>query len=116
MTNMSLSSPASGSGPGHITKPIVREILRLTFFDGLQHKARYEFRLVALGVIGCRSAAGRISHPVLAEVRRRDKRVDLADDDVVLFELGARREAEAKQCALRRRVNAVLRNGHERCP
>jgi hypothetical protein len=56
---MSPSSPASGSGPGHITKPIAREILRLTFFDGLQHKARYEFRLVALGVVGCRSAADR---------------------------------------------------------
>jgi hypothetical protein len=50
----------------------------------LQHKARHELGLVALGVVGCRSAAGRISHPVVAEVRRRDKRVDLTDDDVVL--------------------------------
>ncbi len=53
---------------------------------------------------------------VLAEVRRRDERIDFAYDDTVLFELGSRREAEAKKRALRRRVNAVLRNGHERSP
>ena len=100
--------------PRHFAEPIIREVLRLTFFDRLQHKARHELRLIALGVIGCRSTAGRISNPVGAEVRRRDKRVNLTDDDAVLFQLGARREAEAKKRALRRRINAVLRNGHER--
>src|SRR5579871_6384642 len=81
-------------GPGHFTEPIIREVLGLPFFDRLQNKARDEFGLVALGVVGCRSAAGRISHPVLAEVRRRDKWVDLTDDDAVLFQLGTPREAE----------------------
>ena len=102
--------------PGHFAEPIIREVLRLTFFDRLQHKTGHELRLIALGVIGRRSAADRISHPVLSEVRRRDERVDLTDDDVVLFELGARREAEAEKRALGRRINAVLGNSHERSP
>jgi hypothetical protein len=42
--------------------------------------------------------------------------IDFADDDAVLFQLGARRETESKKRALRRRVNAVLRNSHERRP
>jgi hypothetical protein len=71
-------------GPGHFAEPIIREILGLPFFDRLQNKVRHELRLVALGIIGCRSAAGRISHPVLAEVRRRDEGIDFADDDAVL--------------------------------
>jgi hypothetical protein len=79
---------------------IIREILSLPFFDRLQNEAGHEFGLIALGVIGRRSAAGRIPHPILARVRRRDKRVDFTDDDVVLFQLGARREAEAKKRAL----------------
>jgi len=36
--------------------------------------------------------------------------------DTVLFQLGARRKAEPEKRAFRRRVNAVLRNGHERSP
>ena len=67
--------------PGHFAKPIIREILSLPFFDSLQNETGDELGLVALGVIGGRSATGRVSHPVLAEVCRRDKRVDFADDD-----------------------------------
>jgi hypothetical protein len=112
-----LASSATSLPPRpFFAEPIIREVLRLTFFDRLKHKAGHKLRLVALGVVGRRSAAGRISHPVLAEVCRRDERVDLADDDVILFELSTRREAEAEKRALGRGVNAVLRNSHERCP
>jgi hypothetical protein len=76
-------------GSGHFAEPIIREIRRLSFLDGSQHKARHELRLVAVGVIGRRSAAGRISHTALAEVRRGDKRVDLSNDDAVFLQLGA---------------------------
>lgn len=86
--------------PRHFAKTIVREILRLPFFDGLQNEAGHEFRLVALGVIGRRSSAGRIAHPVLAEVRRRDEWIDFTNGDAVRFKLGACREAEAKKRAL----------------
>jgi len=50
-----------------------------------------------------------MGHPVLAEIGRRDKRVNFADGDAVLFQFGARREADSKKRTLRRRVNAVLR-------
>src|SRR5712692_7217767 len=103
-----------GRDPGHFAKTIIREILSLPFFDSLQNEAGDEFGLVAFGVIGRRSAAGRIPHPVLAEVRRRDKRVDFTDDDAVLFQLGACREAKSEERALRRRVNAVLGDSHVR--
>jgi hypothetical protein len=101
-------------GAGHFTQPIVCEILRQPFFDRLQNEAGHEFGLVAIAIIGRRSATGRISHPVLAEVGRRDKRVDFADGDAVLFQLCPRREAEPEKRTLRRRVNAVLGMVHSR--
>ena len=61
-----------GRDPSHFAKTIIREVLGLPFFDGLQNETGNKFGLVAIGVIGRRSAAGRIPHPVLAEVRRRD--------------------------------------------
>jgi hypothetical protein len=84
-----------GRDPGHFTEPVIPEILRLPFFDGLEHETGHKFGLVAFGVIGRRPAASRIPHPVLAEVCRCDERIDFADDDAVLFQLGARRETEA---------------------
>src|SRR5271170_7264187 len=82
------------------------------FFDGLQNEAGDKFWLVAIAVIGRRSAASRISHPVLAEVCCRDERVDFTHHDAVLFQLSACRQAESKQRAFRSRVHAVLRNSH----
>jgi hypothetical protein len=38
--------------PSHFAKTIIREILSLTLFDGLQNEAGDEFWLVAIGVIG----------------------------------------------------------------
>src|ERR1700693_6146854 len=75
-----------GRGPGHFAKTIIREILSLPFFDRLQNEAGDEFVLGAIAVIGRGSSAGRIPHPVRAEVRRRYKRVDFTDDDAVLFQ------------------------------
>jgi hypothetical protein len=63
----------------------------------LQNEAGDEFGLVAIGVIGRRSAAGRMSRPVLAKISRRDERVDFTDNDAVLFQLGACSEAEPKK-------------------
>ena len=37
---------------GHLSKPIIGEILGLPFFDRLQNETGDEFRLVAIGVIG----------------------------------------------------------------
>ncbi len=87
--------------PGHLAKAVIREILRLPFLDGFQNETGDQFGLVAVAVIGRRSAAGRIPHPVLAKIGSRDKRVDLTDNDAVLFELGACREAETKKRTLR---------------
>ena len=70
----------------HLSEPIVREILRLTLFNRLQNETCHEFRGIALGIIGRRSAPGWTAHPVLAKVRRGDKRINLADDDMVLFQ------------------------------
>src|SRR6202041_1201594 len=53
---------------------------------------------------------------VFAKICRCDKRVDFTHDNAVLFQLSASCETESKERALRRRVNAVLRNGHERSP
>src|SRR6266446_1822477 len=75
-----------GRDPGHLAEAIIREILSLPFFDRLQNEAGDEFGLVAIGVIRRRSAAGRLSHPVLAKISRRDERVDFTDDDAVLFQ------------------------------
>ena len=41
-----------GRNPGHFAKTIIREIMSLAFFDGLQYEAGDEFGLVAIGVIG----------------------------------------------------------------
>jgi hypothetical protein len=41
-----------GRNPGHFAKTIIREILSLALFDGLQYEAGDEFGLVAIGVIG----------------------------------------------------------------
>jgi hypothetical protein len=54
---------------GHFAEAIICEILRLSFFNGLQNEIRDEFRLVALGIVGRRAAAGWISHPGLGEIR-----------------------------------------------
>src|ERR1700733_1978271 len=105
-----------GADPGHFAEPVIGEVLGLPFFDRLQNEIGDEFGLVAIGVIGRRSPAGRTSHPVVAKVRRRDERIDFTDDYAVLFQLGASREAESKKRTLRRRVHAVLRNSHERRP
>src|SRR5258708_13993741 len=102
-----------GRDPGHFAKTINSEMLSLPFFDSLQNEAGDEFGLVALGVIGRRSAAGRIPHPVVDEVCCRDERVDFTHHDAVLFQLRACREAESKQRTLRSRVHAVSRNSHE---
>jgi len=102
-----------GRDPGHFAKTIVREILRLAPFDGLQNEAGDEFGRVTLGVMSYGSPACWIAHPVFAEVRRRDEWVDFADDDAVLFQLGACGETKAKKRTLRRRVNTVLRKRHE---
>src|SRR5580704_10320016 len=98
---------------GHFAKTIIREILDLAFFNCLQNEAGDEFGLVTLGVMSRGSATCWIAHPVLAKVRRRDEWVDFADDDTVLFQLGACRKTKAKKRTLRRRVNTVLRNSHE---
>src|SRR5208283_5443794 len=105
-----------GRDAGHFAKTIIREILGLAFFNSLQNEAGDEFGLVTLGVMSRGSAACWIAHPVLAEVRRRDEWVDFADDDAVLFQLGACGETKDKQRSLRSRVHAVLRNGHKRGP
>ena len=89
-----------GCAAGHFLEAIIREILSLPFFDGSQNKAGDEFRLVTIGVTGCRPAAGWIPHPFLAEVCGSDERVDFTDDDAVLFQLGACCEAESKQRTL----------------
>jgi hypothetical protein len=102
-----------GRDPGHFAKTIIREILRLAFFDSLQNEAGDEFGLVTLGVMSRGSATCWIAHPVLTEVRRRDVWVDFADDDAILFQLGACGETKAKKRTLRRRVNTVLRKNHE---
>ena len=106
--------PGLGRAPCHFAEAIIRKILSLPFFDSLQNEAGDEFGPVTIGVIGRRSAAAWIPHPVLAEICRRDKRVDFTDDDGVLFQLGACCETESKERALGRRVNAVMRNSHER--
>ena len=41
-----------GRGPAHFAEPIIREVLGLPFFDGLQNETGDEFGLVAIGVIG----------------------------------------------------------------
>src|SRR5690348_17843531 len=105
----------SRGAAGHFAEVVVGEVLGLAFFDSLQNQAGDEFRLVAIGVTGCGSATGRISHPVLAEIRRRDKWVDFADHNAILLQLGARRETESEKCALRRRIDTILRDGHESC-
>src|SRR5258708_16646560 len=87
---------------GHFSKPIIREILSLALFNRLQNETCHEFRGIALGIIGRRSASGWTPHPVFAKVRRRDERINFADDDVVLFQFGARRETESKKRSLRR--------------
>src|SRR5580704_8541164 len=99
--------------PSHFAKTIIREILGLTFFNCLQNEAGDEFGLVTLGVMSRGSTTCWIAHSVLAKVRRRNEWVDFADDDVVLFQLGACGETKTKKRTLRRRVNTVLRNGHE---
>src|ERR1700752_5165107 len=76
-----------GRDPGHFAKTIIREILRLAFFDSLQNEAGDEFGLITIGVMRRGSATRWIAHPVFAEVRRCDKWVDFADDDTVLFQL-----------------------------
>jgi hypothetical protein len=40
-------APPLGRRPGHFAEPIIREVLRPTFFDRLQHKTGHEFRLIA---------------------------------------------------------------------
>lgn len=89
--------------PGHFAEAIIREVLSLPFFDGLQNEIRDEFRLVAIGIISDRPAAGWILHPVLAEFCRCNKRVDFTDDDAVLFQLGAYRCSSIRVIALQRR-------------
>src|SRR6476659_3687222 len=64
-----------GCAPGHFPAAIIREILGLPFFDGLENKAGDEFRLVTIGVTGRRPATGRIPHPVFAEVCGSDERI-----------------------------------------
>src|SRR5258705_13541024 len=59
---------------GHLSQPIIREILSLTLFNRLQNKTCHEFRGIALAIIGRRSASRRTPHPVFAKVRRRDER------------------------------------------
>src|SRR5262249_2023812 len=88
------AAPLSGDSR-HFAKAIVCEILSLPVFDRLQNQAGDEFGLIAVAVIGGRPAAGRTPHPVLAEVRRRDKRVDFTDGYAILLQFGACREAEA---------------------
>jgi hypothetical protein len=51
------SPPGPPSGlltgvPGHFAETVIREILRLPFFDRLQNEGGNEFRLVAIRVIG----------------------------------------------------------------
>ncbi len=86
-----------GRDSGHFAEVIIREILSLPFFNGSQNETRYEFRLVTFGVISRRPAAGWTSHPVLAEICRRDEWIDFTNDDPVLFELGARRETGSQE-------------------
>ncbi len=88
-------------GAGHFAKTIIREILRMAFFDSPQNEPCDELGLVTIGVTGRRPAARWIPHPVLAEVRRGDKRVDFADDDAVLFQLGACGKTKTKKRTLR---------------
>src|SRR5258708_9658706 len=57
-----------GRDPGHFAKTIIREILRLPFLDCLHNETRDEFGLVAFGIIGRRSAATGIPHPVVPAV------------------------------------------------
>src|ERR1700758_1219996 len=102
-----------GCAGGHFAEVIIREILRLAFFDSLQNEAGDEFGLVTVGVMRRGSATCWIAHPVVAEVRRRNEWVDFADKDGVLFQLGACGKTKAKKRTLRRRVNTVLRNSHE---
>jgi hypothetical protein len=40
-----------GRNTGHFAKTIIREILRLAFFDGLQNEAGDEFGLVTLRIL-----------------------------------------------------------------
>jgi hypothetical protein len=94
-----------GRDPGDFAKTIIREILGLAFFESLQNEAGDEFGLVTLGVMSRGSATCWIAHPVFAEVRRRDEWVDFADDDAVLFQLGACGKTKPKKRTLRRRVN-----------
>jgi hypothetical protein len=89
-----------GRDPSHFAKIIIREILGLAFFDSLQNEAGDEFGLVTIGVVSRGSATCWIAHPVFAEVRRRDEWVDFADDDAVLFQLGACGETKAKKRTL----------------
>src|SRR5579863_838768 len=110
---MSSRQTGLGRGPGHFAKTIIGEILRQAFFDRLQNEAGDEFGLVTSGVMRRRSAICWIAHPIVAEVRRRDERVDFADDDTVLFQLGACGKTKAKKRTLRRGVNTVLRKSHE---
>jgi hypothetical protein len=48
--------------PGHFAEAIIREVLSLPFFNGLQNDIRDEFGLVAIYTIGGRPAAGWIPH------------------------------------------------------
>src|SRR5690349_22441609 len=82
---LSRSERGLGRDPGHFAKTIIREILRLAFFDSLQNEAGDEFGLVTIGVMSRGSATPWIAHSVLAEVRRCNEWVDFADDDAVLF-------------------------------
>ena len=65
-------------------KPIIGEILSLALFNRLANAIRDEFGAIALGIVSRRSASGRTAHPGLAKVRRRDERINFADDDIIL--------------------------------
>src|SRR5262249_1697387 len=82
--------------PSHLAQTIIPEILRLPLFDSLQHEVSHEFGLISIVVVGRRSAAGWASHPVRAEIRRGDKRVDLADGNAILFQFRACRKTESQ--------------------
>jgi len=44
-----------------LAQSLIREILSLSLFDGLQHETGDELRLVATGIIGRRTAAGELA-------------------------------------------------------
>src|SRR5690348_18409770 len=92
----------SRGAAGHFAEVVVGEVLGLAFFDSFQNQAGDEFRLVAIGVTGCGSASGRISHAVLAEIRRRDKWVGFADNNAILLQLGGTGEAGTEKVSAHR--------------